>query len=136
MALVLAIVRLAATASQEAVRPRWRECEMHRDRAAPRLIYRERRSRQHAEQDRQASGKTEAANAPQEERIGTADLVGQPGSGRGASGCGGNRPRKAGGTSGGGGGWGGRRGAGGGGLLHGQQRDGGEGGRGLDLERG
>src|ERR1700732_3041860 len=38
MALVLAIVRLVAAASQEAVRPRWRECEMHRDRAAPRLI--------------------------------------------------------------------------------------------------
>src|SRR5260370_13248622 len=114
MALVLAIVRLVATASQEAVRPRWRECEMHRDRAAPRLIYRERRSRQHAEQDRQASGKTEAANAPQEERIGTADLVGQPGSGRGASGCGGQRHLKPGALSGGGTAVGGRNRPGGG----------------------
>src|SRR5260370_41202737 len=96
MDLVLVIVRLVASASQEALRTRWRECEKHRDRAAPRLIYRERRSRQHAEQDRQASGKTEAANAPQEERIGTADLVGQPGSGRGAAGCGGGGPWKAG----------------------------------------
>ena len=27
---------IGGAASQEAVRPRWRECEMHRDRAAPR----------------------------------------------------------------------------------------------------